>query len=348
MPGDPGKGGWGLGRIAPPPPRPGARGRWGWGGRPGEEAEAQALRVGVPERGPAYLGFVEQEPHEGGEQQGGGERGARPQLLGEGGKGGGRGLLGQGHGVRGAHAGGRAAGSVPRLTLAKGARGRTARCHGPDAEAGEAATGHRPRRPAVTAPAGRPRAPPPQPPRRAPPTAPAPGSRAPADWQSSRRLGSHDVSAGGGARAPAPPLAPARGPERGRSPARPRASRSSAPHPGCPLPDDPAGPAAAETRRHREGQDGRSEPRAGLGVGTQEDPHRTVSARVSSPCPPPPAPPGRLQFLTSGGCRAFGAPRESSVLSSGGQMHLRTNFCTSFRGTQALLEPDTHTAREGR
>lgn len=29
-------------------------------------------------------------------------------------------------------------------------------------------------------------------------------------------------------------------------------------------------------------------------------------------------------------------------------MHLRTNFCTSFRGTQALQEPETHTAREGR
>lgn len=29
-------------------------------------------------------------------------------------------------------------------------------------------------------------------------------------------------------------------------------------------------------------------------------------------------------------------------------MHLRTNFCTSFGGTQALWEPDTYTAREGR
>lgn len=52
-----------------------------------------------------YLGFVEQEPHEGGEQQRRGERGARPQLLGGGGEGGGGGLLGQRHGVGGAHAG---------------------------------------------------------------------------------------------------------------------------------------------------------------------------------------------------------------------------------------------------
>lgn len=130
--------------------------------------------MGVPERGPAYLGFVEQEPHEGRKQQGRGERGARPQLLGEGGKRAGGGLLWQGHGVRGAHAGGRAAGSAPRLTLAKGARGCTARSHSPDAKTGEVATGHRPPRPAVTATADQPRAPPPQPPRRAQPTARSP------------------------------------------------------------------------------------------------------------------------------------------------------------------------------
>lgn len=108
-----------------------------------------------PGKGLAYLGFVEQKPHEGGEQQGRGERGARPELLGEGGKWGGGGLLGQGHGVRGAHAGGLAAGSTPRLTLANRARGVPARCHSPDTKADEAATGHRPRRPVVTVTAGR-------------------------------------------------------------------------------------------------------------------------------------------------------------------------------------------------
>lgn len=159
-----GKERWGLGRI-----RAQAR-----GGRRRGRGRKPALGVGVWEKGPAYLGFVEQEPHEGGEQQGRGERGSRPQLLGEGRKGGGGGLLGQGHGVRGAHAGEGGAGSAPRLTLAKRARGSTARSHGPDAQAGEAATRHRPRRPAVTATAGRPRAPPPQPPRRARPTAPVP------------------------------------------------------------------------------------------------------------------------------------------------------------------------------
>lgn len=66
--------------------------------------------MGGPRKGPAYLGFVEQKPHEGGEQQGRGQRGARPQLLGESGKGGGGGLFGQGHGVGGTHAAERAVG----------------------------------------------------------------------------------------------------------------------------------------------------------------------------------------------------------------------------------------------
>lgn len=162
----------GCGERGPQPARAGGhlgRGHY-WPGQPvegGVEARgggAPCLRqprrtagVGIPgriwgsrRRGPAYLGFVEQEPHEGGEQQGGGEWGARPQLLGQGGEGGGRGLLGQGHRVRGAHAAGRAAGSAPRLTLAKGARARTARGNSPDAKA---APGHGSRRPALTAPA---------------------------------------------------------------------------------------------------------------------------------------------------------------------------------------------------
>lgn len=88
----------GVGAGKNPSPAKGARRPRGRGAS-GESAEPQALCVGVPEKGPAYLGFVEQEPHEGGEQQGRGERRARPQLLGEGGKGGGGRLLRQGHGV---------------------------------------------------------------------------------------------------------------------------------------------------------------------------------------------------------------------------------------------------------
>ena len=236
LPGDPGKGGVGAGDPPCPGPARGSRGREG--GHPGEEAEPQPSALGVPEKGPAYLGFVEQEPHEGGEQQGRGERGARPQLLGEGGKGGCGGLLGQGHGVRGAHADGRAAGSTPRLTLANGARGSTARCHGPDAQAGEAATGHRPRRPAATATAGRTRAPPPQPPRRTPPTAPAPAL----SLSLSGRLAAPPAPLAarrqrrGGTRAPAPPLL-------GPAPGHQHADPSEAEPP--PDPALPAGPPTA-------------------------------------------------------------------------------------------------------
>lgn len=102
----------------------GFRDSWRAGVDPGSKQDPQTFSVGGPRKGPAYLGFVEQKPHEGGEQQGRGQRGARPQLLGEGGKGGGGGFLGQGHGVGGTHVAERAAGYAPTPTrLTKGLRG---------------------------------------------------------------------------------------------------------------------------------------------------------------------------------------------------------------------------------
>lgn len=92
--------------------------------------------MGGPRKGPAYLGFVEQKPHEGGEQQGRGQRGARPQLLGESGKVGGGGLFGQGHRVGGTHAAERAVGYAPNPTrLTKGLPGVPVPCYNPDSEA---------------------------------------------------------------------------------------------------------------------------------------------------------------------------------------------------------------------
>lgn len=230
----------------------------------------------VPEKGPAYLGFVEQEPHEGGEQQGRGERGARPQLLGEGGKWGGGGLLGQGHGVRGAHAGGRAAGSAPRLTLANRARGSTARSHGLDAQASEAATARRPRRPAVTAPAGRPRAPAPQPPWHEPPTDPAPALALRPTGGPAGASGRATSSPGRGQGPATPPLGPAPGSRHAdRSEAAPPRLPRFHPRPGCPQhPRDQAGLPATETcrpggRRTRAGRTGARSPgtTSGLGLG---------------------------------------------------------------------------------
>lgn len=225
MPGDPGKRGEKAGEGHPGDSE--TRGRLGL--IPGATGP-QTFSVGGPRKGPAYLGFVEQKPHEGGEQQGRGKRGARSQLLGESGKGGGGGLFGQGHGVGGTHAAERAVGYAPNPTrLAKGLRGSPRALLQP---------GHRSRlrshrTPSATWGSNRycgaqrallrlnlPTA-------RSQPT--GPGARAPADWLT-RRASSFATSAPGrGGAGPgttprpafAPPREPARGRRRGRR-ARPK------------------------------------------------------------------------------------------------------------------------------
>lgn len=194
------------------------------------------------------------------------------------------------------------------------------------------------------------------------PTARSSASTSPA--RAANRPGTRLSRSGGLAVQPAPrvPRRQRRRRGQGSSPApgartRPGARQEPRPPPRLPQLCPPPGlPPAGRPRGPGRHRDPPSPGRSGRALRTPRRPRGRDSGgppqdRVSTgelPLPPPPAPPGRLQFLTSGGCRAFGAPRESSVLSSGGQMHLRTNFCTSFRGTQALLEPDTHTAREGR